>query len=55
MLESASAKFLVPSVVFPNKGKPICQLALHLATDPDVYLQQVPYKSVIKNYGGHRR
>lgn len=42
-------------VVFPNLHGTICQLASRLATDPDVYLQRLPYHSVITNCGGPKK
>ncbi|KAK6837640.1 hypothetical protein RU639_001234 [Aspergillus parasiticus] len=46
---------LVPSVVFPNLHDTICQLASRLATNPDVYLQRLPYHSVITGHGGPQK
>ncbi|KAE8313226.1 hypothetical protein BDV41DRAFT_537209 [Aspergillus transmontanensis] len=46
---------LVPSVVFPNLHNTICQLASRLATNPDVYLQRLPYHSVITGHGGPQK
>lgn len=42
-------------VVFPNLHATICQLASRLATDPDVYLQRLPYNSVITTCGGPKK
>ncbi|KAJ5424671.1 hypothetical protein N7445_010644 [Penicillium cf. griseofulvum] len=46
---------LVPNVVFPNPHETICQLASGLATDPDIYLQRLPYHSVITAHGGPQK
>ncbi|KAH8429535.1 uncharacterized protein LDX57_007199 [Aspergillus melleus] len=46
---------VVPNVVFPNLHRAICQLASRLAIDPDVYLQQLPYHSMITGHGGPQR
>ncbi|KAJ5208039.1 hypothetical protein N7449_002418 [Penicillium cf. viridicatum] len=46
---------LVPSVVFPNLHDTICQLTSSLATDPNVYLQRLPYHSVITGHGGPQK
>ncbi|KGO39200.1 hypothetical protein PEX1_063420 [Penicillium expansum] len=46
---------LVPNVIFPNLHNMICQLTSGLATDPDVYLQRLPYHSVITAHGGPQK
>lgn len=43
---------LVPNVVFPHLYSKISDLASRLTTDPDVYLQRLPYNSTIRSYGG---
>ncbi|KAL3460047.1 hypothetical protein BJX64DRAFT_300957 [Aspergillus heterothallicus] len=46
---------LVPSVVFPNLHSTISHLSSHLVTDSDVYLQRLPYRSVITSLGGPQK
>ncbi|KAJ5706640.1 hypothetical protein N7488_006441 [Penicillium malachiteum] len=46
---------IVPTVVFPDIQKTISHLASRLATDSNIYLQRLPYHSVITDYGGPRK
>ncbi|CEN59567.1 hypothetical protein ASPCAL02015 [Aspergillus calidoustus] len=46
---------LVPNVVFPTLHSTISQLASRLVADSDVYLQRLPYRSVITRLGGPQK
>jgi hypothetical protein len=46
---------LVPNVVFPTLYSTISQLASRLVADSDVYLQRLPYRSVITRLGGPQK